>query len=274
MNLQFYDTLTNKSSEHIKYYIENIKPKFSENILNLVLNDLKAKKRKKDDLIDTRFDQSSEADLSKLEDGDLELLYKVFVSRELNTKVALKWRLYQYLKFCKDINIDEIHMNLKDTKKFSVDFIIETVEQETILITCVDILENDDFEEIIKNFSNFSKSSKILPHRIIIATHKTYRDIPINEKVTIQNNSVLPELWVEWYNLERPFNGEDLIILNDNELNIAAYNFTSIKDILDYIYKYTEGGQIALYRQIGYFSETDKKIDEVEMIWKGIMIKT
>ncbi|MCK4371206.1 MAG: hypothetical protein KAW03_09075, partial [Candidatus Lokiarchaeota archaeon] len=108
---------------------------------------------------------------------------------------------------------------------------------------------------------------------IIFAIGKSFRNIPIDVPVKIISKELSPELWVEWIEENRTFNNEDLIIVNDSELKLAGFNFTSTDDMLNYVFKHTKGGQISVYRQIDFFTEVNEEEPEVELIWKGIMLK-
>ncbi len=46
-----------------------------------------------------------------------------------------------------------------------------------------------------------------------------------------------------------------------------------MQDLLDYVYKMSQGGQISIYKSAGYFSENEQEEREVELFWKGIMLK-
>jgi len=61
--------------------------------------------------------------------------------------------------------------------------------------------------------------------------------------------------------------------MENTDLKLAGFNFTSLQDLLDYIYEFSEGGQISIIRQIDFFSENLKQELETELIWKGIIIK-
>jgi hypothetical protein len=54
---------------------------------------------------------------------------------------------------------------------------------------------------------------------------------------------------------------------------MAGFNFISTDDLLNYVYKHTNGGQISIFRQLDFFTEVSEEDPEVDLIWKGIMIK-
>ena len=116
-------------------------------------------------------------------------------------------------------------------------------------------------------------TNNLHPERIIIAANKSFRNIPIDKNIKIKDAEIEPELWIEWIEQGCPFNGEDLLILNNNELELAGFNFISLQDLLDYVYEFSEYEQISIFRQQGYFSENPTNFQNVELIWKGIMLK-
>jgi hypothetical protein len=83
----------------------------------------------------------------------------------------------------------------------------------------------------------------------------------------------MPELWVELIDDRCPFDGIDLLIVDNTDLNLAGFNFTKMDDLLDYIYQNSDGGQVSIIKQPGFFSEFTQDESEKELIWKGIMLK-
>ena len=91
-------------------------------------------------------------------------------------------------------------------------------------------------------------------------------------EVSVGNKKKTKQM-IEWIEQGCSFNGEDLLILNNNELEVAGFNFISLQDLLDYVYEFSEYEQISIFRQQGYFSENLTKSQNIELIWKGIMLK-
>lgn len=286
MDFQYYDTLLDKSDRKLNYFIENIIPNFTKGEMPVILDDLGGKPNKNSiktsittDFIEIGEDYNTFADISKLSSDQLKQIYKIFISNELNDKIAIKWRFYQYLKFTREFVMESVYVNRSGNQDDVIDIIIETDNNELILVVCYTILELENYKEIINNVIEFTNEMNLLPDKIIIATQKTYRNIPINEAVDIQSKSIIPELWLEWVEVNKSFNGDDLIVIsssnNDENIEVAGYNFTSTEDLLDYVYEYSDGGQILVFKQNSFFSESDlrKEQKQVELIWKGLMIK-
>jgi hypothetical protein len=144
---------------------------------------------------------------------------------------------------------------------------------ELTYVVCYDILDLNNFNSGVQAIKKFSKKTGKVPNQIIYAAYKTYRNIPLEKDLVINDIDITPEIWVEWNDEERPFNGEDLLLVGSSELKIAGFNFTSIDDLLDYTYEYSDGGQISIFAQQNYLSEISGEEQEVELIWKGIMLK-
>lgn len=286
MNFQYYETLMDKSDKIMEYYAENIRPVFTKGELPLITGDLLETKVVKNQYEESKSikgyyeigeDYDAIASLSNLKADQYKILFQAFISRELCTRKAIKWRFYQYMKFMRGFVIESLLTNISSKSHDAVDFVIEIEGGDIIFVLCTELLEIDNYMELINKFINFSKETKIVPKKVIIAANKSYRNIPIQETFLIEESEIVPELWVEWVDLEKVFSGDDLltIVLNDNEqIELAGYNFSSTESLLDYIYEYTEGGQISLYKQVGYFSELSEETHRVDLIWKGIMIKT
>ena len=68
--------------------------------------------------------------LSKLDKNHRKILFQIFISAEVNDKMAVKWRFYQYLKYHLGLNIKTVKVNR--APKHFIDFIIETEENEKI----------------------------------------------------------------------------------------------------------------------------------------------
>ncbi len=278
MNFQYYETLMDKSEKNLFFLIEKIIPQFTINELKIFFEDVAGKKDSSSNpikgFVEIGEDYDTIGNVATLKTEQLETMYKFFISREVNNKLVVKWRFYQYLKYIPDFVIENIRINrTSDTEQF-IDLIIELEDDKIILVICYDKLDLDNFNEGIIKLNEFVKEHKINPERVIFATNKSYRNIPIDKPIDIDNTAITPELWVEWLEQKCPFNGDDLIIINNNDLELAGFNFISISDLLDYIYEFSEGDQVSIYKQSGYFSENSKGgVQNVELIWKGIMVK-
>ncbi len=270
MSIQYYNTLQDKSQKRLAYLIDYIAPKLTQFELDTLLEDLEGKG--KEEFVSFDKQKNDQANISKLKEDKLQLLYKVFVSKEINTRNAVKWRFYQNLKYIRDFSVNSVQVN-KNSKGENVDLIVETRDKQTIFITCFEVLEKKDFEALLSGIDKFSKEKKKIPNRIIIAPNKTYRNIPIDIPIKIDKKEILPELWVEFIDDKRPYNGIDLLMVENTDLNIAGFNFTNMDDLLDYIYQNIEGGQVTIVKKPGFFSEYAHDESESEIMWKGIMLK-
>jgi len=284
MNFQYYETLLNKSNENILYVIKQIAPFFTKGELPVILDDLTGKEsikkhesKKFSSFLEIGGDLESFADISNLNSDQLTSLYKVFISNEINDKFAIKWRFYQHLKFMREFFYKSIFVNQNRMTNEQIDFILKIDEKRFYFIVCLYILDSENYNNIVKSINDFAEKEKINPEKIIIATSKTYRNIPISQDVNVRGINLKPEFYVEWIDTKKPFNGDDLILVNINNITknkVAGFNFSSIPNLLDYVYESSEGGQISVFRQVGFFSEAvQKSKPQIELIWKGIMIK-
>ena len=283
MNLQYYETMDDKSKEYMLYLIEQILPSFTKSELQIYLEDIESKpttgtknKNKKSKTTSKGFvkigaDIDKKADLSKLNLEQLKILFQIFISRELNDKKAVKWRFYQNLKYSSEIKVESVKVN-QDPNKF-IDFIIETSQNEVILASCHDILELNNYNKVIAEVIAYAKKENLLPDHVIFATCKSFRNIPLDTPIKIISKEVLPTMMIEWADETRLFKREDLLIVNDSELKLAGFNFISTDDLLKFVYKQTNGGQISIFKQLDFYTEVSEDDPEVELIWKGIMIK-
>ncbi len=285
MNLQFYETMDDKSKEYLSYLIEQILPKFTKSELEIFLTDIeakpketkksktKAKTKTKKGYVTIGADIDKKGDLSKLNVEQLATLFQIYISRELSNKKAVKWRFYQNLKYMSDISVESIKVNQDSSPGGNIDFIIETSENEVILASCHDILELNNYNKVVTEVISYAKKENLLPDQIIFATGKSIRNIPLDTPIKIISKEVIPTLMVEFTEENRQFKREDLLIVNDSELKMAGYNFNSTDDLLNYVYRNTNGGQISIFRQLDFFTEVSEEEPEVDLIWKGIMIK-
>lgn len=283
MNLQFYETMQDKSKKYLTYLIDQILPKFTIGEFKYFLEDLtnnttktskgtKGQKTKStEEFIKIGDDGGKFAELSKLNESQRKILFQIFVSREVNDKMAVKWRFYQYIKYHLGLNIKTVKVN-RASKHF-IDFIIETDEKEIIIVSCHDILELNRFKEVLNQTTEFAEKQNLIPDRIIFSACKSFRNIPIEESFKIGNTEITPELWIEWIEENLPYDREDLLIVNNSELKLAGFNFTSTEDLLNYIYHNSNGGQISIFKQSDFFTEASDNEAEIELVWKGIMIK-
>ena len=274
MDIQYLNLLQDKSKKRLLYLVEYISPKFLKDELPMILEEIEGKASKsKKGLVDIGKDSGATADLSKLSLEQLKLMYQTFISREINNKLAVKWRLYQFLKYNRNIDVKNIQVNISRDSKQVVDLIVETGDKKIIFFTCVEVLELKNYKSALTEIIKFSKEQKKTPDRVIVAANKTYRNIPIDQHFKIDKAEITPELWVELIDDSGPFNGADMLIVDNTELNLAGFNFTNMEDILDYIYNNSEGGQVSIVKQPGFFSEYKSDESERQLIWKGIMLK-
>jgi hypothetical protein len=283
MNLQFYETIQDKSKKYMTYLIDQILPKFTISEFKYLLEDLANQTTKKskgskgsnpesgEKLVTIGNDTKKLANFTKLDTNQRKILFQIFISRELNDKLATKWRFYQYIKYHLGLNIKTVKINTGS--KQIIDFVIETNENEKIFVSCHDILELNSFKAVLNQISEFSKKQKLNPDRIIFSAGKSFRNIPIEESIKISDIEITPELWIEWIEENLSFDREDLLIINSSELKLAGFNFTSNQDLLNYVYQNSDGGQISIFKQSDFFTETSNNDSEIELVWKGIMIK-
>ena len=282
MNLQFYETMDDKSKEYLLYLTDQIQPKFTEGELKIFLKDIAAKplegskgaKSKISNIyVKIGDDVGKSADLSKLNEENLKIIFQIFISREKNDRLAIKWRFYKYLKYMLELNIKSIQVNRDPKPDRFIDFIIHTEDNQVFLALCNDILDLNNYNKACKEVVNFAKKENLLPDRVIFTTSKSFRNIPLDTPIKIVSKEIKPELFVEWVEENRRFKKEDLLLINDSTLKLAGFNFSSTEDLLNYVYKYTSGGQISIFRQLEFFTEVSDDDPEVELIWKGIMLK-
>lgn len=285
MKLQFYETLQDKSKEYINYLIEQLLPRFTSGEFKLFLEEVsnkpqkpskgskgsKSKSKPSDKFVIIGDDKGKSAVFSKLNESQQKLLFQIFISRELNDRMAVKWRFYQYIKYHLGLNIKSIKINMDVDQH--INFIIGTEENKYIFVLCYDILELTNFKKGLEEIKTYVKTQNLIPDQIIFATNKSFRTIPIGEPYKIINSEIVPELWIELIQENLLFNKEDLLIINDSELKIAGFNFTSDDDMLNYIYQYSKGGQISIFKQSDFYTEAAEDEPEVDLIWKGIMMK-
>lgn len=285
MNFQYYETLLDKSEKNLFSLVEKIVPAPLQEELGIFLKSFKLENAQDDqkspfngDYIKLSKLNENYADLSKLNSKQLKTMYETFISREKNDKIAVKWRFFQFLRFQRDFQVNALHIKKETQEDDAVDLILESNENEFIFINCSYILEKEYYTNLLEKLLGFSKQTDATPKQILFSCHKTYRDIPIHEEITSEDVDFdgEKEIWVEWTELEKPFNGEDLLIVLSNDekdLEIAGFNFSSVQNLLDYVYKFSNGGQISIYRQPGFFSKKNQDKSQIELIWKGIMLK-
>ena len=278
MKFQYYETLQDKSVKYLSYLVGQIRPSFTKGELKIFLEVMsrslaKNKKSVQMSLKNIGDDYEAIDDLKNLKASQLKSLYQIFISREDNSNFAVKWRFYQYLKYVQGFIIENIQVNVSNQSNDNLDFVIEMEEDELTYVVCNDILDLNNFNSGVQAIKRYSEKTGKVPNRIIYAANKTYRNIPMEKDLVINDFNITPEIWVEWNDEDRPFNGVDLLLVGSSEMKIAGFNFTSIDDLLDYVYEYSDGGQISIFVQQNYLLGVNSEEQDVELIWKGIMLK-
>ncbi len=289
MSFQYYDTLLDKSEERLQYLIKHITPAFSKSEILQIIADLKQQEPKQktkskttsadidgneiEGFYQLQQDFNPSVDYTSLTSEDLREIYKIFISKEKLSYLAVKWRLYQFLRVTRLLAIKSIHISKSIDDEVEIGFFIEDKNQQKIIFIVCDILESSKFDLGIKKVLNFVETQKISPDRIIFTASKSYRNLKLAKEIKIENKIIRPELWLEWTDTDISFNSEDLLIINDESIVVAGFNFTTMTDLLDFIYKKSEGGKISIFRQRGFFSENLKEDPNPALIWKGVMLK-
>ena len=172
MNFQYYETLLDKSKNNLQYYLDQIKPAFTKTEIQMLLKDINNKALEKNvkstlakGYINIDADIKDLADFSKFSVNQLKSLYQILISKEINTKKAIKWRLYQYLKYVRGFKSNSVYVNRTNEKDNMIDFIVETEAKDFIFITCLPILDLENYMEIVSNFIEFGKRNKIIPNK-------------------------------------------------------------------------------------------------------------
>ncbi len=281
MNFQFYESLRDKSGKYLSYICSYIEPKFTTSELNLFLQDISKKlaplkkaniENSMKNYIDIGEDTDNIGDISILNPDQLKILFQIFISREINSKLAVKWRFYQFLKYFPNLIIESVKVS--QIEQF-LDIIVESEDSKYVLIACVDMLDIDKYNLVLTEIKEIAIKNNMIVQKIIVSANKMYRNIPIEGTVEINGENIIPEIWLECVE-ESPFNGEDLVIINNNEVELAGFNFISMQDLLNYTYEMVEGGQISIFKQPGFFLDKEDIQEEpqIELIWKGIMVKS
>ena len=175
-------------------------------------------------------DVGKSADLSKLNEENLKIIFQIFISREKNDRLAIKWRFYQYLKYMLELNTKLVQVNLDPRPDRFIDFIIHTNDNQVFLVLCNDILELNNYNKACKEVINYAKKENLLPDRVMFITNKSFRNIPLDTPIKIISKEVIPTLMVEFTEENRQFKREDLLIVNDSELKLAGFNFFNTDD--------------------------------------------
>jgi len=217
-------------------------------------------------------------DLDPLDVEIKKVLYEVFVSQSLKSKFALKYRFLQYLDYSskweqffvpqENVTIGELQVDL---------FLRDKNSDELTWVFFTEIITEKFIQQIRLKCGNISEISlDDVPSRFIFIAAKSYRDVDIDEPILLQGDQkhygkVPADLWIEDKEENRPFNDEDLLVIKDLEL--AAFNFGSLNDVLD-VAKSTFGkGQYEIVRIPNFFSKfTQESSQEREIIWKGVLL--
>ena len=196
MNVQTLNALQDKSKERLVNLVENIVPKFMNDELDQLFKELQKKSSKNGGFIEIGKDKKV-ADLSKMKVDELKSLYQIFISREINDRVAVKWRLYQFLKYFRGLEITRMKINSDGDSKNPVDFVVETKEKELIFMVCFEVLDLKQYNKTGNEIIKVAKEQNMNPDRIIFAPNKTYRNLPLDVPIKIGKKEIIPELWVE-----------------------------------------------------------------------------
>jgi len=131
MNFQYYENLADKSKDRLIYLLNYIAPKIGASELSMLLKNIETNKKKgksKQNFIETRIDEEP-ADFTKLSEKQIEILFKIFISRELNDRTAVRWRFLQNFKYIKDFLINTLEINENIDSEDVIDIIIKTKER-------------------------------------------------------------------------------------------------------------------------------------------------
>ncbi|HME55387.1 MAG TPA: hypothetical protein VKM55_24475 [Candidatus Lokiarchaeia archaeon] len=280
MKFKQFDMLADKSGSFLGNLIEHIEPALTNNEIGLITNDLSSTPAiPKTGVKPCKINGFVELDIATddnnmhydaIKSKDQEILFKVLVSKEDRRNLAVKWRFYQYLKISRDFSVQSILMHSTDRIDDDVQFILISNDETVIFVLCFDALDDSRYDASHERIQAIVEKGMI-PDRILFVTGWSYRSISLEKPIITENKSIFPELWVEWNDDEPVFDGDDLLVVNDDEMFVAGYNFTNMDEVLEYVYNRMPNGRTLLYKEQGYFSGIENP--QKEMIWKGIIIK-
>jgi hypothetical protein len=217
-------------------------------------------------------------DLDQL-DGEIKnVLYDVFVSQSLQSKFALKYRFMQYLDYSSTWEQFFVPQENVMVGDFQVDFFLRDKNSDDLYwVFITEIITEKYLQQIRRECENVPEiPADNIPSRIVFLAAKSYRDVGIDEPIILQGTAkrygkVPIDVWIEDKEINRPFNDEDLLIVNNLEL--AAFNFSSLNDVLDAVKSTFGKGQYEIVRIPNFFSKFARKgSQEKETIWKGILL--
>jgi hypothetical protein len=206
--------------------------------------------------------------LEDLPESKKKVIYQTYVAKSLKTKDALKARFYQSLECFDDFKNIEILEEKIEIKGDIVDLLLDDKDSgNTVCCFIIELLDRNELNRVKKIVSDYIELAEnggdlydideiyLICGRI---DRKIGNDI---EFINLNGKKLSINCYLEYFDFNRPFNDEDLIIIED--MKIYGFNFGSIEDILSMIKKTKGKGRYMVY--------VETKHGVRNLLWQGLI---
>ncbi|MHA1729002.1 MAG: hypothetical protein ACTSWY_09745 [Promethearchaeota archaeon] len=196
-----------------------------------------------------------------------EILEKVYVTKEMNNRTAIKARFLQYMEYSSHFFEYNIIKTFNHTDEDKISIILRHKNlYKNIGIIFISIMNKKALNQIIKNLNAekiIDKNGKnVQISGLFLVCNKLERTFAKNlEYIELESHRIDLSFFIEFLDTNRPFENDDFLIIDDLKLN--GFNFGALDDVLSVIKKVKGKGKYIVWKE----DHSGKR----KNIWEGII---
>jgi hypothetical protein len=233
------------------------------------LNIGKIDKFLKEHLGEGNYELPNKFNVEKFTPDVKKLLEDVYVNKNLKVRAAIKARFMQYMEFSSHFLDYTPIKKIEDGGEFELTHLLRNKKlNKNAGVFIVSIMNKKELNQIIKNLNDShlvdDNGSKIKLDEIFLVCGRLERTFAKNlDYIELDSHKMKLSFIVEYLDTNRPFEDDDILIINDDDFRIQGFNFGALEDVLSVIKKKLGRGKYIVWKE----EHTGKR----KQIWEGII---
>ena len=216
-----------------------------------------------------KYELPKKFDVEKFTPDIKKILEDVYVNKNLKVRAAIKARFMQYMEFSSDFLNYRPIKEINDDGEFELTNLLRNSKlNKNIGVFIVSVMNKKELNQIIKNLNDSQlvddNGAKIQLDEIYLVCGRLERTFAKNlDYIELDSHKMKLSFLVEYLDTNRPFEDDDILIINDDDFRIQGFNFGALEDVLSVIKKKMGKGKYIIWKE----EHTGKR----KMIWEGII---
>lgn len=197
------------------------------------------------------------------------ILEDVYVNKNLKCRAAIRARFMQYMEFSSHFLDYRPIKKIQSANEFEITNLLWNRKlDKTIGVFIVSVMNKKELNQIIKNLNDSQlfddNGAKIYLDEIYLVCGRLERTFAKNlDYIELDSHQMKLSFIVEYLDTNRPFEDDDILIINDDDFRVQGFNFGSLEDVLSVIKKNMGKGKYIVWKE----EHTGKR----KQIWEGII---